>query len=138
MLIFCLLTLLVKFLSIDKVTIIDNASWLSVNVYIMEDWVHVSSLVALKGMIDADIDNILIKIIMAKVQGRRRLDLEFISKKMVCVGANGASTFQGCYTSQVISNFSPHARAFHCFILLTNITLKALNELQLFVEVEID
>lgn len=69
--------------SIDEVTIVDTNSWISVHVYIVEDWVRVSYLIALEEIQDTPTSNILIQVILAPVEGGGGLDLELISKKMV-------------------------------------------------------
>lgn len=78
-------------------------------------------------------------VIRATVEGGGGLHYELILKKLVCIGADGASILQGCHngvTTQVIANIVPYARALHYFGYKTDLALKALFELAIFAAIE--
>jgi hypothetical protein len=76
---------------------------------------------------------------MATIEGRGGLDSDFISKKMICIGVDAASTLQCCQccydgvTTQMVENFAPHVFHLHCFGHKTNLALKALSYLDIII-----
>lgn len=77
-------------ISFDELATVDPRSWIFVHVYIIEDWVRVLYLVALKEIKNAPTSDVLIQVILVVVEDGNGLELELISKKIVCF--RGAST----------------------------------------------
>jgi len=78
--------------TIDEITTVDNSSWLSIHVYIVQEWVRVLLLVSLQRMeCSPNIDN-LTKLIIESVRSGGGLDSEGIAQKLLSFGADGAST----------------------------------------------
>jgi len=79
-------------ISVDEVTTVDNNSYLSVHIYIVQDWVWVLLLVLLE-CIDC-IPNVvnLTRLIIDAIGSGGSLDSKSIVRKLLNFGANGAST----------------------------------------------
>jgi len=73
--------------------VVDNSSYLSVHVYVMQDWVRIPLLVYLQRVeCTPNADN-LTKLIVDVMATGGGLDSESIAWKLLCFGADGAATF---------------------------------------------
>jgi hypothetical protein len=84
-----------NFLSIsaDKVTFVDNTSWLSLHVYACQSWKQVPMLLSLQRMVDGGVADAVREMITSSLIVHGGLSEKQIAEKLVCFGANGVSTF---------------------------------------------
>jgi hypothetical protein len=73
--------------SCDEVTTADNGTWISIHVYIVQNFERKPMLVALERVEDGATSNNLTKVVMTNVQARSGLNRDDIPKRMVCFGA---------------------------------------------------
>lgn len=94
-----------KYLSIsyDKVTILDSQSWISVHVYVMQDWESLPLSVLLKRLTNGSTIDIVLKLeIVEYVMKTDGLAQEELGNKVVNFGTDDVSMFQGAHTSVTI------------------------------------
>ena len=122
-------------ISADEVTAIDNTSWLSVHVYTMNSWERISHLLHLSCVSDGDGDggtaDSLTDAIMFSLLGKGGLTREDIASKLVCFGADGASTFQGSrkgVTTQIRDKWAPFLVGATCASYRINLVVETLSQ----------
>ena len=104
-------------LSLDEVTTIDNTSWVCMHVYTVNDLCHQPFLLSIAKLnCSATAENLyeLLKTTLIECGG---LDNMEISKKLVCVGADGALVMQGhkdSFCKKVKNDLAPCAIPIHC------------------------
>jgi hypothetical protein len=81
----------------DEVTTIDNQSWLSIHVYVTEEWKRVLILLNLQHVVDGTtFDNLtLTSFIVKTLMEFGGLNEANLANKLVCFGADGVIIFQG-------------------------------------------
>jgi hypothetical protein len=86
-----------NFLSIsaNKVTSVDNTSWLLLHVYACQSWKRVLILLSLQRMVDGGGTDAVREMITSFLEFHGGLSKRQITEKLVCFGADGMSTFQG-------------------------------------------
>ncbi len=106
-----------------EVITINNQSWLSIHVYVLEEWKRVSILLNLQGVVDEVAFNnstsLIVKILM-EFGGLNEKDL---ANKLVCFGANGVIVFQGVKNgviAQIMQKHAPFVSGVHCMAHRTN------------------
>jgi hypothetical protein len=72
----------------------DNASWVSVHGYIVQDWCHVPLSLNVKHVLSISITNSLTLFIMNFLMTQGGLQEENLASRLVCFGVDGANTFQ--------------------------------------------
>lgn len=125
--------------TVDEVTAVDNSSVLSVHVYIVQDWVRVSLLVALQRVQCTPNAENLTKLIMDSVASGGGLESESIARKVISFGADGAAALQGSrsgVTTQVKEKHAPFSIGVHCVAHRCNLAFKALSNLGIFSAIE--
>jgi len=88
---------IVNYISInyDKVTSIDNQSWISIHAYVVEDFKRTPILVNLKWDTEGCTTNNLTKMIWNSMKGFGGLFDHDLVTKVVCSSVDGVATFQG-------------------------------------------
>jgi len=123
----------------DEVTIVDNGSWISIYAYVVENYVRVPHLISLLRLVDgSSADSLTLGITKALGAGGD-LTHEQISRRLICFGADGISTFQGVrmgVTVQIQSKFVPFCTGVHCIAHRCNLAAKSLFALPIFGVVE--
>lgn len=76
-------------LSYDKVTTIDNQSWVSICCYVIEDQCHLRVLIFLKHVIEGGSSNNLTKIIMGVLKKDESVYDVDVAAKLMSFGVNG-------------------------------------------------
>lgn len=123
----------------DKVTVVDNTSVLSVHVYIVQDWLHIPLLMSLQQLYCSPNAKNLTKLIMDVVASGRRLNLSSVASKLVSFDVDGASTLQGTRSgvmTQVRDKYAPFCIGVHCIAHRCNLAFKALSNLGIFAAIE--
>ena len=104
-------------LSLDEVTTIDNTSWVCMHVYTINDICHQPFLLSVAKLnCNAIVENLyeLLKTTLIESGG---LDSMEIAKKLVCVGADGASIMQGHkggLCKRIKNDLAPYTIPIHC------------------------
>jgi len=123
----------------NEVTSMDNGSWLCIHAYIIENYVRVPHLVFVQRLIDRVGANTLTLLIVKALEIGGDVTLEQISKKLLCFGADGVSTFQGTrsgVTTQLQTKFAPFYMGIHCIAHHCNLAAKSLSTLPIFAIME--
>ena len=125
--------------TVDEVTTVDNGSWLSVHCYVVKDWIRMPLLVSLQRVTTAANSNNITTLIMDSVLSSGGLDRPMLASKLLCFGADGAATLQGCHkgvTVQIQQNYAPFAMGMHCVAHRCNLAFKALSKHGVFTVIE--
>jgi hypothetical protein len=113
--------------SCDELTTINNHSWLSIHVYVKEEWKRLPILLNLQRVVDGSIiDNLTYLIIQSLVE-YGGLNEAAIAKKLICFGANGVMVFHSVKSGVTIPFVSSVHYMAHC----TNLVVQSLNKLNL-------
>lgn len=124
----------------DEVTSIDNGAWISVHVYVVINHVHVPLLLRLERVMGKAGSNLLTQMIMHGLLGAGGLTHEQLMVKLVCFGADGASTFQGCRHGvgvQIREKFAPHVLCVHCWAHKTHLAVTAISGVMVVARTEV-
>jgi hypothetical protein len=103
--------------TVDEVIAVDNSSFLSVHVYIVQDWVRIPLFVSLQRVECTANAHNLTELIMGAVRTGGNLDAETVAKKLFSFGADDASTLQGIQTGvtlQMKEKHGPFMIGVHC------------------------
>lgn len=114
-------------LSYDKVTTIDNQSWVSIFHYDIQDWCHLHILIFLKHVIEGRNSNNLIKIIMGVLKKDEGVCDADVVAKLMSFGFNSVHVFQGMQngvTHQIQDKFTPHLEGNHYMAHHTNLIVQ--------------
>ncbi len=89
--------LIVKFISLscDEVTTIDNQSWLSMHVYMIDLWKQIPILLNLQQMVNGASSNNLTSLIVQRLINYGGYSETNITNKLVCFAIDGVTIFQG-------------------------------------------
>ncbi len=119
-------------LNVDEVTMIENPKWISMNVYMMKNWVDIPLLLTFEWIeMGATIENILVIILQNSIKFEGLDEKEFIFW-CVCLGCDGDFIFQGHHTSIIVqtkSNIIIYFISLHCMKQKTNPTTIILSKL---------
>jgi hypothetical protein len=99
-----------KFISItcDVVTTLDNQSWISIDVYIFENWCRVPILLNLEWIVNGGTsNNFIFVIILYLVIFGGILEIDIVNK-VVCFGIGGVTVFQDLNTSVIVQLVNKH------------------------------
>jgi len=80
-------------LTCDEVTSMDNGSWICIHVYVVENFTRIPHLVSLQHLTGGAGADSLTLLIMNALQTGGDVSLDQISRKLLCFGADGVSTF---------------------------------------------
>jgi hypothetical protein len=113
--------------SADEVTTIDGSAWLSVHVYVCQNFMRVPILLSLQHVSEgANADN-LTDMIMTTLRYHGGLEGDdVIAEKLLYFGADGAAVFQGArsgVTAQLTEKFAPYLMGVHCISHRTNLAV---------------
>lgn len=111
-------------LTCDKVSTIDNGSWIYVHAY------HVPFLISLEKIVEGFGLNNLTQVIIDVLRGAAKIERFVLAITLLCSGADSVSTFQGPKTRvtvQIQSKFAPFALGVHYMAHPYNLDFKTLS-----------
>ena len=124
----------------DQSTAIDNSLWLCLHVYVMQYWTRKSLLVTLQKLDSQGYtSDVLLAVIIGILSHHGKMEPNHIAEKLICFGANGVSSFQGCRTGmskQLLNNWSLFVLQIHCYGYRFNLIVKTLIDLDIVSEIE--
>jgi len=123
----------------DEVITVDNGSWICIHAYTVENFVRILHLISIQRLVDGSGADALTLVIMTALQCGGDLNSDQISRKLVCFGADGVSTFQGAksgVTLQLRMKWAPFCMGVHCMAHRCNLAAKSLSTLPGFSVVE--
>jgi hypothetical protein len=126
-------------LSCDKVTTIDNQSWISIHAYMLVDWERVPLLLSLERLTKGSIAGHITKVIVNAVVRDGGLAMQEICEGLVCFGSDSASVLQGNrhgVTIQIQGMHAPHCQGMHCVAHRTDLAVKVLSKLSMIYAIE--
>lgn len=112
----------VRFIAViaDETTTNDNSSWIVVHVYIMQNWRRMSLLCSLQRMFSTDaIADILIQTLVDALRSNWGLEVPDLEGKLLCIGVDGASAFQGHkigVVKQISEKYALFVLEVHCCV----------------------
>jgi len=117
--------------SLDEITVINNTSWICMSIYMVNDHIRNSYLLGVHKMKENSIAKNIYELVnnsLKEIGGMHHL---MIAKKLVCVGANGASVMQGqrnvlCVILQLSS--SPYMLSIHHMAHRMNLSFKIVSK----------
>jgi hypothetical protein len=121
-------------LTCDKVSTIDNGSWISIHAYVVQNWSRIPFLISLERVVEGGGSNNITHVIIDALTGATKMERLALSKTLLCFGADGVSTFQGAkigVTQQIQSKYTPFALGVHCMAHRCNLAFKTLSQLDI-------
>jgi hypothetical protein len=118
-------------ISADEVTMIDNTSWVGVQVYAMQSWERMPYLLHVSCVSKSSTSDHLINVIMHVLLSEGGLAREEIACKLVCFKADGVSTFQGPktgITTQIREKWAPFSLGANCGSHRINLVVETLSK----------
>jgi hypothetical protein len=118
-------------LSLDEVTAIDNTSWICMSIYMVNDHIRHSYLLGVHKMMENSTAENIYELVNNSLKESGGMDPLMIAKKLVCVGADGASVMQGqrnglCVRLQLSA--SPYMLSIHCMAHRMNLAFKIVSK----------
>ena len=124
----------------DETTAVDNSSWLCLHVYVMENWGWKPLLLTLQKLkSDGYTSDSLLAVIIGILTHHGKIEAHQIAAKLICFGADGVSSFQGCrngVSKQLLENWSPYVLHVHCYGYRFNLVVKTLSDLDIVSDIE--
>ena len=120
--------------SADEVTTINNQQWISMHIYVMQQWQRMPILLILERIEVGATSTNIIQIILQSLLTLGGLTEEGIGRKLVCFGCDGDSVFQGHrtgVTTQFREKVAPFMVGVHCMAHQTNLAVQVLSKLPL-------
>ncbi len=115
----------------DEVTIIDNIQWLSIHLYMVQQWKRIPILLYMETInMFATSNNIFVFMLKCLLEFGG-LRLEEFCEKLVNIGCNGSSVFQGHkirVTQQFKKKVVPFVTGVHCFAHKTNLIVITMSD----------
>ena len=124
----------------DESTAVDNTSWLCLHVYVMQNWNRKLLLLTLQKL-DSNgyIADLLLAVITCILAHHGKTEPHEIAAKLICFGADGISSFQGCrngVSKQLPANWCPFVLQVHCYGHKFNLVVKTLSDLEIVGDIE--
>jgi len=105
-------------INVDEVTTIDNTQWLLIHLYVMQKWKRIPILLCVEVVsLFTTFDNIFSLTIKCMLDFGG-LKVEELVRKLVSIGCDGSSVFQGhqiSMTTQFKNKVVPFITKVHCF-----------------------
>ncbi len=126
-------------ISANEVTSIKNTQWCSIHLYVVQNWTKIAILFCLDQVdVYATFNNIFVLMFkwFLEFGGLR---LKTMGGKLVNVGCNGTSVFQGHRTNMTLQfkeKVTPFLNGVHCFAHETNLVMLTLSNLDLVCQLE--
>ena len=92
-------------LSLDEVTAIDNTSWIYMNIYMVNDHNKHSYLLGIHTMTKRSTTENIYELVIDSLKEIGGMDDLMTAKRLVCVGADGASIMQGQRNGICVYNY---------------------------------
>ncbi len=127
------------FINYDKVTTLENQSWISIHVYIVENWHRVPILLNLERIVNGGTSNNLIYVIIHSLAIFRGMLKTDIINKVVYFGVNSVTIFQGLKIGvavQLVSKHYPFVVRIHYMAHLCNLVIQTLSTLTFVAKIE--
>ena len=126
-------------LSLDEVTTVDNSSWICMSIYMVNDHIRHSYVLGIHTMKNSSTNGNIYELVIKTLKEIGGMDDLMITKRLVCVGANGASIMQGkmnglCVKLQLLA--SPFMISIHCMAHRMNLAFKKVSKFPLVSKVE--
>lgn len=97
------------YMSCDEVTMIDNQSWISTHVYVVEGWKWFPILLTLQQVVEGSHVNNLTKVIVKSLLLYGVFSKSNLVLKLVCFGIDSVTMFQGSNTRVTMQLKEKHA-----------------------------
>ena len=122
-------------LSLDEVTTIANTSWICMRIYMVNDHISHSYLLGIHKMSKISTSENIYELVIDILKEIGGMDHSMLVKKLVSVGADGASIMQGqrngiCAKLQLSA--SPYMLSIHCMAHRMNLALKIVSKFHWF------
>jgi len=120
------------FVNCDEVTTIENQSWLSIHVYVIEEWKRVLILLNLQHVVDGTTFDNLTALIGKNLMEFRGLSETNLANKLVCSRVDGVIVFQGVKSviiPQIMRKHAPFVNGVHYMPHCTNLAIQTLSVL---------
>ncbi len=105
---------------------IDNQSWISVHVYVVEGWEQLLILLTLQQVVEGShVDN-LTKVIVESLFLHGGLSKSNMALKLICFGTNNVTTFHSLKTRVIVQlkeKHMPFLLGVHCVVHRTNLVV---------------
>jgi hypothetical protein len=85
--------------SYDKLTTIDNESWLLIHLYVIDEWKWVPIFLNLQKVLDGETFDNFSKLIVQRLVEFGSMTKKDVTNKLVCFKVDGMIVFQGLETS---------------------------------------
>lgn len=126
-------------LSLDEVTAVDNTAWICMSIYTVNYHIRNSYLLGIHKMSKSSTAENIYELVINTLKETGGMDHSMIAKKLVCVGADGASVMQGqrnglCARLQLSA--SPYMIGIHCMAHRMNLAFKIVSNFPLVSKVE--
>ena len=95
--------------------------------------------ISLEKVVEGSGSDNLTKVIIDALRGAAKMDKLALAKTLLCIGANGVSTFQGPKTGvtlQIQSKYTPFALGVHCMTHRCSLAFKTLSQLDVMSRIE--
>jgi hypothetical protein len=118
----------------NEVTTIDNTQWLSIHLYMVQAWKRIPILLCVESVGVFVTSNNIFGLMVKSLLEFGGLRLEELAGKLVNMGCNGSSIFQGHrmgVTMQFKKVVAPFFNGVHCFAHKMNLTMIILSNLPL-------
>jgi hypothetical protein len=112
--------------TIDEVTIIDNTQWLSIHLYVVQQWRRTPILLYMENVSMSTTSNNIFVFMLKCLLEFGGLRLEELCEKLVNIRCNGSSMFQGhrtWVTQQFKEKVAPFVTKVHYFVHNTNLVI---------------
>jgi len=120
-------------LSLDEVTVIDNTSWVCIHVYVVDKHVRNENFLGIfKLQVNANAENIF-ELVTKSMKDSLGMTSMVIAKKLVCLGADGASIMQGQHNGLCVrlqTSIAPYMLGIHCMAHRTNLAFKIVSNFE--------
>ena len=118
-------------LSLDDVTTIDNTSWICMSIYMVIDHIRHSYLLGVHKMKENSTTRNIYELVNNSLKESGGMDPLMITKKLVCVGADGESVMQGqrnglCVRLQLSASL--YMLSIHCMAHRMNLAFKIVSK----------
>jgi len=127
------------FVSADEVTTIDNASWISCHIYVVQSWKRNPLLVCVEKIEVQGTTNNVFQFMLKALETLAGVNVEVLGAKFTSIGIDGYTDFQGSRTSvttQMKETMVPFFMGVHCFAHRTNLVMFMLSKLSLVAQLE--
>ncbi len=128
------------FVNVNEMTKIDNASWISLHLYVIQGWNQIILLVCVKKVDVQGTTNNVFQLMLRCLDSFAGVGVKDLGLKLISMGCDGNNVFQGARvggTIQMKKIVVPFMIKVHCFAHLTNLDVLVLLKLSLMTWLEV-